>query len=68
MVVKVIAEVGVLNDMANLLSTARRTFRVSKIINSILYRVDISDVALISLNDQYHLMSWNFCKDFALHF
>ncbi|KAG8285336.1 hypothetical protein J6590_082250 [Homalodisca vitripennis] len=50
-----------LDGMADLLSTARRTFPVSKIIaNSILYRADISNAALIDLNDQLHLMCWNF--------
>ncbi|KAG8249898.1 hypothetical protein J6590_009021 [Homalodisca vitripennis] len=50
-----------LDGMADLLSTARRTFPGSKIIaNSILYRADISNAALIDLNDQLQLMCWNF--------
>ncbi|KAG8338286.1 hypothetical protein J6590_005829 [Homalodisca vitripennis] len=50
-----------LDGMADLLFTARRTFPGSKIIaNSILYRADISNAALIDLNDQLQLMCWNF--------
>lgn len=57
---------AVLHSMAELLSTAKKTFPDSRILlNSILVRCDIRKHALLSFNEQLYLMCNNFNVEFV---